>query len=204
VVADVAPQPVSQGAAMISAIPTSHNGVKFRSRLEARWAYFFDILSVPYRYEYEGFQLGDRWYVPDFWLPETKTWIEIKPPFNREYEREELRYQETVTLCGQLAGKTKNKVVLLACGFGDWLLDDWKHRRNMIAFFGRSDGDDYGTDNPYLPAVCSTCGKLGFEFEGRSERICGGRCHWNGTVITRPLSDAVQAVISHSFWNPSR
>jgi len=40
---------------------------------------FFDALGIKYYYEHEGFDLGDAgWYLPDFWLPELKTWIEIK------------------------------------------------------------------------------------------------------------------------------
>lgn len=48
-------------------IETIYNGYKFRSRLEARWAVFFDTLGVEYEYEPEGFELpsGKR-YLPDF------------------------------------------------------------------------------------------------------------------------------------------
>lgn len=40
---------------------------------------FLDALRIPYRYEVEGFDLdnGDR-YLPDFWLPASRTWLEIK------------------------------------------------------------------------------------------------------------------------------
>ncbi len=53
----------------IKAIETEYNGYKFRSRLEARWAVFFDALGVEYEYEPEGFELpnGER-YLPDFRL----------------------------------------------------------------------------------------------------------------------------------------
>ena len=39
----------------IKAIETVYNGYRFRSRVEARWAVFFDTLGVPYEYEKEGF-----------------------------------------------------------------------------------------------------------------------------------------------------
>lgn len=65
---------------MIKAIQTHYNGYHFRSRLEARWAVFFDELGVRYEYEPDGYDLGDLgWYLPDFWLPELRTWFEIKP-----------------------------------------------------------------------------------------------------------------------------
>lgn len=48
-------------------IQTYYNGYHFRSRLEARWAVFFDALGVKYEYEPEGFNLGrGRCYLPDF------------------------------------------------------------------------------------------------------------------------------------------
>ena len=52
---------------MIKAIETEYNGYKFRSRLEARWAVFFDYLGVSYEYEPEGFTLSNgQKYLPDF------------------------------------------------------------------------------------------------------------------------------------------
>ena len=48
-------------------IETIYNGYRFRSRLEARWAVFFDTLGIEYEYEPEGFELGDGVrYLPDF------------------------------------------------------------------------------------------------------------------------------------------
>lgn len=64
----------------IKAIETKYNGYKFRSRLEARWAVFFTRVGLRFDYEPEGFELssGQR-YLPDFWLPDLETWLEIKP-----------------------------------------------------------------------------------------------------------------------------
>jgi len=55
----------------MKAIETVHSGYKFRSRLEARWAIFFESLHIPYQYEVEGFDLDNAgWYLPDFFFPE--------------------------------------------------------------------------------------------------------------------------------------
>lgn len=63
----------------IHAIETSYKGYRFRSRLEARWAVFFDALGVEWEYEKEGFDLGEAgWYLPDFWIKDWECWIEIK------------------------------------------------------------------------------------------------------------------------------
>lgn len=66
---------------MIKAIETVYpwpNGPRYRSRLEARYAVFFDTLGIKYEYEKEGYQFRSGWYLPDFWLPDLRSWIEIK------------------------------------------------------------------------------------------------------------------------------
>jgi hypothetical protein len=63
----------------IKAIETKYAGRYFRSRLEARWAIFFDVMCVKWEYENQGFSIGDDRYLPDFELPEWECYIEIKP-----------------------------------------------------------------------------------------------------------------------------
>jgi hypothetical protein len=62
-------------------IPTPYGGVRFRSRLEARWALFFDRLHIPWEYEPQGFDIGDGdAYLPDFLLGMGRlVWAEVKP-----------------------------------------------------------------------------------------------------------------------------
>ena len=71
----------------MKAIETVYNGYRFRSRLEARWAVFFDSAGIRYQYEPEGFEVigfDDEVirYLPDFYLPDFGVYCEIKP--NRE------------------------------------------------------------------------------------------------------------------------
>jgi hypothetical protein len=63
---------------MVNVLPTMYKHYAFRSRTEARWAVFLDLAYIPFRYEYEGFDLGNIWYLPDFWLPAHQMWLEIK------------------------------------------------------------------------------------------------------------------------------
>jgi len=64
----------------IKPIETIYNGYRFRSRLEARWAVFFDALDIKYEYEKEGYDFGDGvYYLPDFWLPNSNVFAEVKP-----------------------------------------------------------------------------------------------------------------------------
>lgn len=61
---------------MLTAIPTRYGGVQFRSRLEARWAAFFDIAG--WRWQYEPLDL-DGW-IPDFRLcGKVPALCEVKP-----------------------------------------------------------------------------------------------------------------------------
>lgn len=63
----------------LKAIPTEYGGIRFRSRLEARWAVFFDALQVPWCYEAEGYKLPDgTMYLPDFYLPRWECTVEVK------------------------------------------------------------------------------------------------------------------------------
>lgn len=58
------------------AIPTKYKGVQFRSRLEAKWAAFFDLLG--WRWEYEPFDR--KGWIPDFiLLGATPVLVEVKP-----------------------------------------------------------------------------------------------------------------------------
>lgn len=64
---------------MHAAIPTTYKGINFRSRLEARWAAFFDLLG--WRWEYEPEDLNG--WIPDFVLfdqcGQREVLVEVKP-----------------------------------------------------------------------------------------------------------------------------
>ena len=67
----------------IKAIPTLYNGRTYRSRLEAKWAAFFD--RVGWRFEYEPMDLGE--WSPDFALCGARTvLVEVKPIADRDIE----------------------------------------------------------------------------------------------------------------------
>lgn len=86
----------------IPAIQTWYAGCYFRSRLEARWAVFFDTLGIRWQYEAQGYEVEWRLkngchetceaplfcgfcigrptfrYLPDFWLPDFALHAEVK------------------------------------------------------------------------------------------------------------------------------
>ena len=72
----------------IKAIETHYRGRRFRSRLEARWAVFFDFMDIEWEYEPEAFVLpSGACYLPDFRItyPRGESgpcdfWVEVKRP----------------------------------------------------------------------------------------------------------------------------
>jgi hypothetical protein len=73
----------------IQAIETHYAGCRFRSRLEAKWAVFFDHLGIEWEYEPQGYICSARLtretrddepinYLPDFWLPGRGVFAEVK------------------------------------------------------------------------------------------------------------------------------
>lgn len=78
----------------MSGIATVYNGIRFRSRLEATWAAFFDRLG--WSWEYEPVDLNG--YIPDFVLPWNKPLlIEVKPEF---YYDDLIRHGEKIYASG--------------------------------------------------------------------------------------------------------
>lgn len=69
----------------ISAIETQYGGARFRSRLEARWAVFFDEMLIDWEYEPEGYETPDGRYLPDFRIylrpPKPTALFEVKPQY---------------------------------------------------------------------------------------------------------------------------
>jgi hypothetical protein len=70
-------------------LPTYYKGITFRSRLEARWAIILDELGIAWEYEPEAIVIDSRHfpdpynpetfgYLPDFYLPGYKAFMEVK------------------------------------------------------------------------------------------------------------------------------
>lgn len=78
-------------------IPTQYKSVLYRSRTEARWAVFFDVLGVGVEYEPEGYILNGVPYLVDFWIPEWELFVEVKGAEPTEAEREKCRLLNRTT-----------------------------------------------------------------------------------------------------------
>lgn len=187
-----------------SAIPSKFNGIKFRSRLEARWAAFFQTMRAPWQYEPEGFRFfPGEMYLPDFLLPQANCWVEIKPsaPSTREKE-----------LCRMLCAATARRVILAYGSFGYWLPErSIKQPMSALCFDPSMDPDGevvcLGEDVDYEPCICPVCGEFGFEFEGRGARICRGKknaCCGDSdrhrTSDDPRIVSAADVALKWSFW----
>lgn len=151
---------------IIVPIETAYAGHLFRSRLEARWALFFETLGLRWRYEPEGFELPGGKYLPDFWIAGIG-WVEIKPEAPTPQER--MRIQELAVgteVPGFILGGTipRTDIGYLEGGQVEDLA--------VEAFFSTG-----GHDWDYWFCICPVCGKVGMEWQARSHRICGSATH---------------------------
>jgi hypothetical protein len=105
----------------MKAIPTIYSGYKFRSRLEARWACFFDALDVAYEYEPEGYALDGINYLPDFRITQpgsrARYWLEVKGqrPTPDEIEKAR-RLSQSGNACFLVWGDPVDALMLTAGG----------------------------------------------------------------------------------------
>lgn len=93
---------------------TTYKGIEFRSRLEARWAVFFDALGLRWEYEPEGYRLDDgTCYLPDFYVHDIKghvgkeqhgngIFIEVKGELTAADKNKLSRFQYPIYVVGNL------------------------------------------------------------------------------------------------------
>jgi hypothetical protein len=160
----------------IRPVNTNYRGFWFRSRLEARWAVFFDAIGLQWEYEKEGYDLGrNGWYLPDFWLPEIGNFIEIKPwPDGAEHGD---YWPSFPCHCDPTVdGCSLPHSLIMICG-QPWVDDDvviypdgcHAARRGLEGF--AYEGFVCG-DNHYIWTECPVCGRVGIQYEGRAGRLC--------------------------------
>jgi hypothetical protein len=156
------PQRQRHGSApIIPAIKTLYRGRTYRSRLEARWAAFFDL--VDWRYEYEPFDLNG--WIPDFVLfgkeyvgndlLSSEVLVEVKP-----YSRLEQFDTEKILTAMQGTHASGSEVLLLGYTIQ---AEEW--------YSGSYDGE-LGWLGDVCP--CSDDGALHYNFAVARFTECGG------------------------------
>lgn len=174
----------------ISPIETHYAGCRFRSRLEARWAVFFDTLGLKWEYEPQGFVVhSGPGYLPDFAVqtPACLLFVEVKPsrpeaidPAGvRRWERFAEALMETVSPSQQAAcmliGPIPDPGSVRAFASDE---SGYESRGSRY-----SDGVYVPFDECYRWCACSTDSHFGIEFDGRGGRIdceCPGQGDGDG------------------------
>lgn len=165
-------------------IPTTYRNVKFRSRLEAKWAAFFDRLGVIWEYEPDGYLTSAGPYLPDFLLPwvwarngTQGVFLEVKPEYPSKEEQDKAE-----ALC---LGSGRTVLVVTESPLPkQWGVPQWEEFIEFRPMDG-PDGDRFaGWDNPLHLARCSSCGQVGVFFH-KNDRPCPcGRDHFEFTDRT--------------------
>jgi hypothetical protein len=171
-------------------IETHYNGYRFRSRLEARWAVFFDALGIKYEYELEGFDLGDLgWYLPDFYLSDLDYWVEVKPT---------MPHLEIVD--GKTLGEDPiyEKLYRLADS-GRYFLLVW----GAPSFSNYSDKYHVYGDWGHNFVVCEKCGRVWVQWVGKSHVECSS-CGAPTPTESQKLANAITAARSARFEHGER
>jgi hypothetical protein len=168
----------------IKPIETRYKGHLFRSRLEARWAVFFDEMGIEWEYEKEGYtlepikipdieeidiELNKKTinYLPDFYLPQLDMFVEIKGDSIKKIEY--IKAQ-------RLSFYSKKKVAIIKnLPFDGTGIDfgEWDHKYFGLFLYTRIHENEIylNMDWPGFFCKCDFCGKLGFEYSGFSSRI---------------------------------
>lgn len=147
----------------MKAIEVEYNGHRFRSKTEAKWAMFMDIIGCKYIYEPEGYDLGDGvYYCPDFYLPQFDSFLEIKP-ITGGFESPTDKFV-----------RATKKTIYTFRGLPRHWWDREPDDREVQMFMPneKSPDDIYvGWDNSQEFCICPHCRKVGIEFDGRTDRI---------------------------------
>ncbi len=137
------------GHERIAGIPTEVGGVRFRSRLEARWSLMFDALG--WGWEYEPVDLAG--YVPDFVLLfHRPLYVEVKPGFSVPELRQMAR--KALAVFSAEDGRTPPGELLVLGATWDIVRDVPRtHGDHMDYEIGCLSNDDVA-----LLFCCDTCG----------------------------------------------
>ena len=137
----------------IEPIETKYKGCRFRSRLEARWAVFFDAANIKWQYEPQGYVVKGRKYLPDFFLQELECYFEVKGTYD---------YDEALL---QAFSESMQRPVILAVGdIPDpaTVEDSARYKGHKVFLPVVDDEDDsnvvWGYEDMFLG--CHACGRV--------------------------------------------
>ena len=164
------------------------NGYRMRSKIEAKWALFFENISVEYFYEPDTIALERTDgkitnYLPDYFLPEIGCYIEIK--------LDKCPTEQECSKCYMLAVQTGKDVFLFYEELGKKNMNGYKY---------------YATTGAFLPQMrwcqCPRCSAFGITHMGLVAELPCGCCKNDGDITNSEsyaLKEAVKRVRSERF-----
>ena len=179
----------------IQAIETQYQGCRFRSRLEARWAVFFDAMDIKWEYEKEGYALGELgWYLPDFWLPDLRVWVEVKAQQGTKEEYSKLRrvVENTDCLAGCFLTKVPSNVEELENERGqavksdddeDWysFYSDIPIDQSCVRHGLKFNEPEQAFGGVFQQVLCPVCGTDGVQIGGAKTSDSDDNTAWKGS-----------------------
>lgn len=198
----------------IQPIETLYEGVRFRSRLEARWAVFFDRLGIKWHYEHEGYETPFGRYLPDFWLPnvylrhkdQKGVLLEIKPAGwhddrfevekyttvgsdGKEVEREHM-IGNTQARLQYVANQLKVAAVFVRGFEYDMRWHQWEGLEQIAPWW----------DDDLMIYVCTKCKAVKFEYPEGSYMECPVCGHDDYDGRTELVTAAAEFAQNYRFW----
>lgn len=182
-------------------IPTTYRGVRFRSRLEAKWACFFDLMG--WRWEYEPFDADG--YIPDFvLLGDDPVLVEVKPAISLS------DLVGPVEHARRRVGDTWTRDIL-GLGLTPFIQDGtYWHGSCVLGLLDEAALDEEGIWHEMGEAIwneCGHCGLVSFRHDAGwfKSRICG---HHDGDHYVNDPTDMLELEIrwacatNASQWRP--
>jgi len=170
--------------------PTWYNNYYFRSKLEAKWAVFFDLMKIVWEYEPEAFTCEDgSQYTPDFYLPhvflrdeQRGVYLEIKP----------LSYEDNQQYIKRISSSLKEKQLVLLVG------DPVAAILNVNRGENRNEQLCPWWDNYMVLMYCNNCHTLKIEFDEGNYYNCPV-CKESAGIIPPALSHAAEVARNFRF-----
>jgi hypothetical protein len=185
----------------VKARPTTYGGVQFRSRLEARWAAFFDCMG--WRWEYEPFE-GNN-YIPDFvLLGNAPVAVEVKPATSVDELRQ---YAPKVT--DELEGVWHHDIALVGLAPLLGPCESFTDTSVIGLLLERYEPDEFTTASGWVDGGgvwmrCNHCGLTTFHHDHMwyQARICGHADgdHHIGKASERLIRDAWATAANATQW----
>jgi hypothetical protein len=205
----------------IQAIETKYEGIRYRSRNEARWGVFFSCLGLDFEYEPEGYEIIHNHkkirYAPDFFIRkqhefDQDLYVEIKPSsegkiiITKDDEEKVSAFgrHRPITILGSINDYMKEINYLGGTNY------EYMYPYNKKYFpFTEDHTDASGNemdiicDYGYLFCQCLHCGCFGFQYLGRAERI---KCceenndHKDYNYDSKMILSALQDAAYYRFW----